>query len=260
MNSVSHDPQDYVLEVKDLHAWFADFHAVKGISVNYPKNSVTAIIGPSGCGKSTYIRCLNRIHEEVPDATSKGEVNLLGMNILDPKIDPVEIRRKIGMVFQKPNPFPSMSIFDNVTVGLKLQGIRDKAKLSEVAESCLKKAALWDEVKDKLNQPGTGLSGGQQQRLCIARALAVNPPVLLMDEPTSALDPIASAKIEELMAQLREEYTLIVVTHNMQQAARIADYTSFYILGELVEHGLSSDIFTNPKHKKTEDYITGKFG
>jgi phosphate transport system ATP-binding protein len=260
MNSVPQDSESHVLKVKDLHAWFGDFHAVKGISVNYPKNSVTAIIGPSGCGKSTYIRCLNRIHEEVPDATSKGEVNLLGMNILDPKIDAVEIRRKIGMVFQKPNPFPAMSIFDNVTVGLKLQGVKNKTKLKEVAESCLRKAALWDEVKDKLNQPGTGLSGGQQQRLCIARALAVDPPVLLMDEPTSALDPIASAKIEELMAQLREEYTLIVVTHNMQQAARIADYTSFYILGELIEHGLSSDIFTNPKHQKTEDYITGRFG
>lgn len=258
--SATPDESNVVLEVKDLHAWFADFHAVKGISVNYPAKSVTAIIGPSGCGKSTYIRCLNRIHEEVPDATSKGEVNLLGTNVLDPKIDPVEIRRKIGMVFQKPNPFPSMSIFDNVVVGLKLQGERNKSKLLEVAESCLKKAALWEEVKDKLNQPGTGLSGGQQQRLCIARALAVDPPVLLMDEPTSALDPIASAKIEELMSDLRQEYTLIVVTHNMQQAARIADYTSFYILGELIEHGLSSDIFTNPKHQKTEDYITGRFG
>lgn len=249
-----------VLEVKNLHAWFNDFHAVKGISVSYPEKSITAIIGPSGCGKSTYIRCLNRIHEEVPGARSQGEVNLLGKNILDKKADPVEIRRQIGMVFQKPNPFPAMSIFDNVVIGLKLQGVKKRSILLESAEHCLKKAALWDEVKDKLGQQGTSLSGGQQQRLCIARALAVNPPVLLMDEPTSALDPIASAKIEDLMADLRKEFTVIVVTHNMQQAARIADFTSFYILGEMIEHGLSSDIFTNPKQKQTEDYITGRFG
>jgi phosphate transport system ATP-binding protein len=249
-----------ILEVNNLEAWFGDFHAVKGISNKYHDKTITAIIGPSGCGKSTYLRCLNRIHEEVPGATSAGEILLKGENILGSNVDPVTVRRKIGMVFQKPNPFPGMTIFENVVIGVKLQGMNKKAKLLEIAESCLSKAALWDEVKDKLNRPGTSLSGGQQQRLCIARSLAVDPPVLLMDEPTSALDPIATAKIEELMNDLKKEYTVIVVTHNMQQAARIADYTSFFILGEMIEHGLSSDIFTNPREKKTEEYITGRFG
>ncbi len=252
--------QKVTLATKDLHAWFDDFHAVKGISVEYPEKTINAVIGPSGCGKSTYLRCLNRIHEEVPGAKASGEVSLLGQNIYAPHVDPVELRRNIGMVFQKPNPFPNMTIFENVVIGLKLQGYSKKSYLLEVAEHCLKKAALWEEVKDKLNRPGTSLSGGQQQRLCIARALAVNPPVLLMDEPTSALDPIASAKIEELMTELKKEFTVIVVTHNMQQAARIADYTSFLVLGELIEHGLSSQIFTNPKEQKTEDYVTGRFG
>lgn len=251
---------DTVLEVKDLHAWFGQFHAVKGINLNYKKNTVNAIIGPSGCGKSTYIRCLNRIHEEVETATVKGQVVLEGRDIYAPEADPVEIRRHIGMVFQKPNPFPAMSIFDNVTIGPKLWGEKNKKVLEEIAESSLRKAALWDEVKDKLHQEGTSLSGGQQQRLCIARTLAVNPPIILMDEPTSALDPIATAKIEELMDDLKKDYTVIVVTHNMQQAARIADYTSFFVLGDLIEHGLSSQIFTNPKEKKTEEYITGRFG
>ncbi|MBH47822.1 MAG: phosphate ABC transporter ATP-binding protein [Halobacteriovorax sp.] len=249
-----------VLEVKNLQAWFGKFHAVKGVSTDYPEKSITAIIGPSGCGKSTYLRCLNRIHEEVPGARSSGQALLLGQDIFAPEVDPVELRQNIGMVFQKPNPFPALSIFENVVVGLKLQGIKNKAKLLETAERCLRKAALWEEVKDKLHQQGTSLSGGQQQRLCIARALAVNPPVLLMDEPTSALDPIASAKIEELMQDLKEDFTVIVVTHNMQQAARVADYTSFLMLGELVEHGPSEIIFTNPKQSKTEDYITGRFG
>tara|TARA_R110000868_G_scaffold226115_14_gene478664 strand:- start:7956 stop:8723 length:768 start_codon:yes stop_codon:yes gene_type:complete len=249
-----------VLEVSDLHAWFGKFHAVKGVSTDYPERSITAIIGPSGCGKSTYLRCLNRIHEEVPGARSSGQALLLGQDIFAPEVDPVELRRNIGMVFQKPNPFPALSIFENVVIGLKLQGIKNKSTLLETAERCLKKAALWDEVKDKLHQQGTSLSGGQQQRLCIARALAVNPPVLLMDEPTSALDPIASAKIEELMQDLKEDFTVIVVTHNMQQAARVADYTSFLMLGELIEHGPSEIIFTNPKQSKTEDYITGRFG
>jgi phosphate transport system ATP-binding protein len=251
---------DTILNVRDLNIWYNDFHAVKGINLNYKKNTISAIIGPSGCGKSTYIRVLNRIHEEVPGARAEGEINYMGKNILDKSIDPVELRRHIGMVFQKPNPFPNMTIFDNVTIGLRLQGVKKKSVLLETVERCLKKAALWDEVKDKLHAQGTSLSGGQQQRLCIARSIAVNPPVLLMDEPTSALDPIATGKIEELMSQLKNDYTVIVVTHNMQQAARISDYTSFFVLGELIEHGKSSQIFTNPKVSKTEDYISGRFG
>lgn len=249
-----------IISVKDLHIWYNDFHAIKGISIDYLPNTINAIIGPSGCGKSTFVRTINRIHEEVPGARAQGSIMYGGKNILSSEVDPVDLRRQIGMVFQKPNPFPSMSIFENTVIGLKLQGEKNKSKLMEVAETCLKKAALWEEVKDKLNKPGTSLSGGQQQRLCIARSLAVNPPILLMDEPTSALDPIATGKIEELMTELKKEYTVIIVTHNMQQAARIADYTSFFILGELIEHGLSSDIFTNPKQKTTEDYITGRFG
>lgn len=249
-----------ILDVKNLNAWFSDFHAVKNISLSYQKNTINAIIGPSGCGKSTYIRCLNRIHEEVEGARVSGEVLLNGQNIYDSNSDAVNIRRSIGMVFQKPNPFAAMSIFDNVVIGPRLWGEKNKDKLQEIAINCLKKAALWNEVKDKLHQDGTSLSGGQQQRLCIARTLAVNPPIILMDEPTSALDPIATAKIEELMNDLKSEYTVIIVTHNMQQAARISDYTSFFNLGELVEHSESEIIFTNPKNKKTEDYITGRFG
>jgi phosphate transport system ATP-binding protein len=249
-----------ILTTNNINIWYDQFHAIKNISISYLPNSITAIIGPSGCGKSTYLRCLNRIHEEVPGARATGEVIYNGQNILDPNVDPVLIRRNIGMVFQKPNPFPAMSIFDNVIIGLKLQGVKQKSKLKEVVETCLKKAALWDEVKDILQRPGTSLSGGQQQRLCIARTLAVNPKIVLMDEPTSALDPIATGKIEELMQDLKKEYTVIIVTHNMQQAARISDYTSFFVLGDLIEHGTSSQIFTNPKEQKTEDYISGRFG
>lgn len=249
-----------ILEAKNVQAWFGDFQAVKGINVTYQEKTINAIIGPSGCGKSTYLRCLNRIHEEIEGAKTSGEVLLEGQNIYDRKMDVVDVRRKIGMVFQKPNPFPSMTILDNVVAGLSLQGVKKKSILLETAESCLRKAALWDEVKDKLNSLGTSLSGGQQQRLCIARALAVNPPVLLMDEPTSALDPIATSKIEELMTEIKKEYTVIIVTHNMQQAARISDYTSFFMFGNMVEHAESSIIFTNPKVKQTEDYISGRFG
>lgn len=251
---------DTVLKVNNLKAWFDDFNAVKGIDLEYKRNTINAIIGPSGCGKSTYIRCLNRIHEEVSGARISGEVLLEGKNIYAKDADPVEVRKHIGMVFQKPNPFPAMSIFDNVVIGPRLWGEKNKTNLDEIAYKSLQKAALWDEVKDKLHQEGTSLSGGQQQRLCLARTLATNPPIILMDEPTSALDPIAAAKVEDLMMELKNDYTVIVVTHNMQQAARVADYTSFFVLGELIEHGLSEEIFTTPKNKKTEDYITGRFG
>lgn len=249
-----------ILEVKQLNAWFGKTHAVKSVSLAVEPNSVTAIIGPSGCGKSTFIRCLNRLHEEIPDAAAAGHVFLEDDDIYAPHVDPVLIRRKIGMVFQKPNPFPALSIFDNVAAGLKLAGIRRKSVVRETVERSLRQAALWEEVKDKLNQPGLSLSGGQQQRLCIARALAVGPPVLLMDEPTSALDPISTAKIEELITQIKKEVTIIIVTHNMQQAARISDKTAFFLMGELVEFGETSKVFTVPTEKRTEHYITGKFG
>ncbi len=249
-----------LLEVKNLNAWFGGSHAVKDISLDFAPLTVTAIIGPSGCGKSTFIRCLNRLHEEVPGATASGQVILEGIDIYGKGRDPVALRRKIGMVFQKPNPFPAFSIFDNVAMGLKLAGVRRRSILKERVEFSLTQAALWDEVKDKLHAPGTSLSGGQQQRLCIARALAVEPHLLLMDEPTSALDPISTAKIEELMSELRKNVTVVIVTHNMQQAARISDHTAFFLMGELVEFGRTSQIFTNPKENRTERYITGRFG
>lgn len=252
--------RDPIVKVEGLNAWFGDVHAVKGISLQCSPNTVTALIGPSGCGKSTFIRCLNRLHEEIEGASASGHVWIDGEEIYGANVDPVKIRRKIGMVFQKPNPFPGLSIFENVAVGLKLAGIRRRSLLEDVVRRSLDHAALWDEVKDKLNQPGTSLSGGQQQRLCIARALAVEPPVLLMDEPTSALDPISTARIEELMVTLKRRTTIIIVTHNLQQAARISEKTAFFLLGEMVEFGETSRIFTVPKEKKTEQYITGKFG
>lgn len=249
-----------VLSIRQLDAWFGQQHAVHGVSLEIEAKTVTAIIGPSGCGKSTFIRCLNRLHEEVPSARASGQVWLENQDIYASDVDPVRIRRKIGMVFQKPNPFPAMSIFDNVAAGLKLSGIRRRSVLREVVERSLRNAALWEEVKDKLTAPGTSLSGGQQQRLCIARALAVQPPVLLMDEPTSALDPISTAKIEELIQELKREVTIVIVTHNMQQAARISDKTAFFLMGDLVEYGDTSTVFTVPKEERTERYITGKFG
>ena len=248
------------LETRDLIATYGKVQAVKGINLKFPENRVTAIMGPSGCGKSTLIRCLNRIHELTPRAKVQGAVILDGVNIYSPKVDPVAIRRRIGMVFQKPNPFPTMSIYDNAVAGLRLTGIRDRKKLDALAEKSLKMAFLWEEVKNDLKKAGTNLSGGQQQRLCIARTLAVQPEVILMDEPCSALDPIATAKIEESIVQLKKDFTIVIVTHNMQQAARISDYTAFMYLGELVEFGETSDVFENPKSELTEKYITGKFG
>ncbi|NOZ59696.1 MAG: phosphate ABC transporter ATP-binding protein [Euryarchaeota archaeon] len=246
------------IEVVELNAGFGSTHVLKNISMSIPRNRVTAIIGPSGCGKSTFVRCLNRIHELVPGAWVRGKVLLDGKNIYDSDVDPVDIRRRVGMVFQKPNPFPAMSIFDNIAYGPKIHGM--KKGLERIVEDSLRKAALWDEVKHRLKDSPVSLSGGQQQRLCIARALAVEPEVILFDEPCSALDPVATAKIEDLILELRENYTIVIVTHNMQQAARIADYTAFFLMGELIEYGETAQIFENPRDKRTEDYITGRFG
>jgi phosphate transport system ATP-binding protein len=250
----------YKLNISNLFAWFGMKQALKNINLNIKPNIVTAIIGPSGCGKTTLIRCINRMHEMTPNAKAKGSVILDGLDIYDKAVDPVTIKRRIGMVFQKPNPFPTMSIYDNVAAGLKLNGIRDKKLIDDVVKESLEGAALWDEVKSELTKPGIGLSGGQQQRLCIARALAMQPEILLMDEPTSALDPIASSKIEELVHSLKKDLTIITVTHNMQQAARVSDYTAFMYLGELVEYGPTKQIFENPQNELTERYISGKFG
>jgi len=250
----------YKVSVKNLNSWFGSKQALKDINFDVKENTVTALIGPSGCGKTTLIRCLNRMNEMTSSATVKGSVYLDDIDIYASNVDPVIIKRRMGMVFQKPNPFPTMSIYDNVAAGLKLNGVRNKALIREIVEESLKGSVLWDEVKDELGRPGLSLSGGQQQRLCIARALAMQPEVLLMDEPTSALDPIASAKIEELMNELRKELTVIIVTHNMQQAARVSDYTAFMYLGELVEYGPTKQIFENPQKELTERYISGKFG
>jgi phosphate transport system ATP-binding protein len=247
-------------EVTDLDAWFSKKQVLKHVELALPARRITAIIGPSGCGKSTFIRCLNRMHELVPEARLAGRVLLDGADIYAPGVDPVLLRRRVGMVFQKPNPFPTMSIRDNVLAGLRLTGAYDRGRADSVVETALRGAALWDEVKDRLDEPGVGLSGGQQQRLCIARTLAVEPEVVLMDEPCSALDPIATARIEDLMSELKARYTLVIVTHNMQQAARVSDRTAFFLDGELIEVAETNSLFTSPQDRRTEDYITGKFG
>ena len=253
-------PEEIRLQVEALSAYYGNTLAVNKVSLSIKTNRVTAIIGPSGCGKSTFIRCLNRMHEVTPGARVEGKVLLDDQDLYGSGIDPVDVRRRVGMVFQKPNVFPSMSIHDNVAAGYKLNGVRDRRLIAEKVEKSLKNAALWEEVKDDLQKPGTSLSGGQQQRLCIARALAVDPEVLLMDEPCSALDPIATAKIEELIHELKDTVTIIIVTHNMQQAARASDYTAFFYVGELIEFGETGILFTTPRVRQTEDYITGRFG
>jgi phosphate transport system ATP-binding protein len=247
------------LRTEDLRAWFGKSEALKGINLPVYERQVTAIIGPSGCGKSTFIRCLNRMHEVVPGARAAGKVLLDGVNVYGRVVDPVAVRRRVGMVFQKPNPFPTLSIRDNVLAGLRLNGVKPRDP-GALVERALGQAALWDEVKDVLDRSGASLSGGQQQRLCIARALALEPEVLLMDEPCSALDPIATAKVEELIHQLGREVTIVIVTHNMQQAARVSHYTAFFYMGELVEHQETDTLFTHPGNPRTEDYITGRFG
>ena len=249
------------VEVQNLNAWFGATQALHDIGIKVSPNHATAIIGPSGCGKSTFIRCLNRMHETLPQTRVSGRVQIGDMEVYGPATSAVDVRRHVGMVFQKANPFPTMSIYDNVAAGLKLNGYHNHRKLDEIVERSLRMAALWDEVKDIFKkQSGASLSGGQQQRLCIARALAVEPTVLLMDEPASALDPVSTGKIEELIFQLKENYTIVIVTHNMQQAARVSDVTAFFYLGQLIEVGATRKIFTNPEKKQTEDYITGRFG
>ena len=245
--------------MKDLSLWYGSHQALTDISIDIPERSITALIGPSGCGKSTFLKTLNRMNDLIPDVKITGEVRYKDNDIFAPSTDVSALRREIGMVFQKPNPFP-MSIYDNIAYGPRTHGIKGKAMLDEIVERALRGAAIWDEVKDRLKKNALGLSGGQQQRLCIARALAVEPEVLLMDEPTSALDPISTSKIEELASTLKENYTIVIVTHNKQQAVRISDYTAFFLLGELVEHGETEKIFSQPKDKRTEDYITGRFG
>ena len=253
-------PRARTFEVKNLSIWYGEKRAIDSVTLDVASNAVTAIIGPSGCGKSTFLRALNRMHELTPKTRMDGTVLLNGEDLYSSAVDPTIVRRRVGMVFQKSNPFPTMTIGDNVIAGLRLNGVRNHKLLNERLEKSLRMAALWDEVKDDLHKPGTSLSGGQQQRLCIARALAVEPEVILMDEPCSALDPIATAKIEELIHELKGRYTIVTVTHNMQQAGRISDYTAFMYIGRLIEFGPTTTIFTNPREKQTEDYITGRFG
>ena len=247
------------ISTSDLNLYYGNNHALKNINLDIYENQITAFIGPSGCGKSTYLKTLNRMNDLVPNVTINGKVLIDGEDIYDPKVDTTLLRKKVGMVFQQPNPFP-MSIYDNIAYGPRIHGIKGKAELDAIVEKSLRGAALWDEVKDRLKRSALGLSGGQQQRLCIARALAVEPEILLMDEPTSALDPISTLKIEDLMGELKKNYTVVIVTHNMQQATRIADYTAFFLVGEMVEFGDTKTIFSYPKDKRTEDYITGRFG
>ncbi|MGM9658210.1 MAG: phosphate ABC transporter ATP-binding protein PstB [Eubacteriales bacterium] len=248
-----------IISTKNLCLWYGSMQALKNISIDIPEKSITALIGPSGCGKSTFLKTLNRMNDLVGNVKITGEVKYNGSNIYEPGVDVSELRRNVGMVFQKPNPFP-MSVYDNVAYGPRTHGIKGKARLDDIVEESLRSAAIWDEVKDRLKKNALGLSGGQQQRLCIARALAVKPEVLLMDEPTSALDPISTSKIEDLATELKKSYTIIIVTHNMQQAVRISDNTAFFLLGNLVEFGSTEDLFSQPKDKRTEDYITGRFG
>ena len=251
--------QNPVISVKDLCLWYGSTQALKNVNIDIEEKTITALIGPSGCGKSTFLKTLNRMNDLVPGVKITGEVNYRGSNIYSPAVDVNELRREVGMVFQQPNPFP-MSIYDNVAYGPRTHGIRSKVKLDAIVEQSLRGAAIWDEVKDRLKKSALGLSGGQQQRLCIARALAVQPDVLLMDEPTSALDPISTSKIEELAMELKERYTIVIVTHNMQQAVRISDHTAFFLLGDLIEYGDTESMFEQPRDKRTEDYITGRFG
>lgn len=248
-----------IIEAKDLCLWYGESQALKNINIDIPKNKITALIGPSGCGKSTFLKTINRMNDLIQSVKISGEIRYNNKNIFDKDIDVNELRKEIGMVFQKPNPFP-MSIYDNVAYGPRTHGIKSRVKLNEIVEKSLRDAAIWDEVKDRLKKNALGMSGGQQQRLCIARALAVEPTVLLMDEPTSALDPISTSKIEELALKLKEKYTIIMVTHNMQQAVRVSDKTAFFLLGELVEFGNTQKVFSTPTSKRTEDYITGRFG
>ena len=248
-----------IITVKDMCLWYGDHQALKNVNIEIPEKSITALIGPSGCGKSTFLKTLNRMNDLIPGVKITGDIRYEGTDIFSREVDVNNLRKEIGMVFQKPNPFP-MSIYDNVAYGPRTHGITNRVHLDEIVESALRDAALWDEAKDRLKKNALGMSGGQQQRLCIARALAVQPKILLMDEPTSALDPISTSRIEELVMELKEKYTIVMVTHNMQQAVRVSDYTAFFLLGELVEFGRTDDIFSQPQDKRTEDYITGRFG